>query len=444
MRVNGRGRGRGQRLAARTAMAIAILGLWGCGARTALDTDGGPPSGGDARVDRDAAIPDTPNACGGSVTLDARPGDLCGTCGAYRCVGRNAIECPDPGANACGDCGPLPAETCNGYDDNCDGRTDEGCVSRVGTGLAAFVFEIRISESHAALVVQDPMTFQHRAALVSLDDDAGRVIDPGLASVRGISIDGNLIAYLERDADSATESLWMHEIDRDRRTRFEGGDLLVAGPPAVDADRVAFAGLRRADAERLIAIFDRATAEIAEFAAPSASNVDLDDHWLAYDQCPGDCGREVRSSRVMVRNLRDDTEVDVTAGLEGRHVAPTLHGDRVIWRREHLLDWGGVESTELLAYDLTTGERTTVPTDSRRIVASAPRLFGDRVCFSYAPDDGDLRYLVDLTVVDLTTGRTLGPSRQSAVSCDLNSRAVAWVAFAASEARLRYFEAEEL
>ncbi len=31
----------------------------------------------------------------------------------------------DP-VNACGDCGPLPAETCNRLDDDCDGETDEG------------------------------------------------------------------------------------------------------------------------------------------------------------------------------------------------------------------------------------------------------------------------------------------------------------------------------
>lgn len=36
-------------------------------------------------------------------------------------------------AGNCGACGASPAETCNGADDNCNGRTDEGCTVRVFT-----------------------------------------------------------------------------------------------------------------------------------------------------------------------------------------------------------------------------------------------------------------------------------------------------------------------
>ncbi|MCB9544680.1 MAG: hypothetical protein H6706_02150 [Myxococcales bacterium] len=34
--------------------------------------------------------------------------------------------------NACGDCGAVPEETCNGDDDDCDGRTDEGVQNACG------------------------------------------------------------------------------------------------------------------------------------------------------------------------------------------------------------------------------------------------------------------------------------------------------------------------
>ena len=37
----------------------------------------------------------------------------------------SSVPC-DGGANACGACGVIPAEVCNGVDDNCDGQIDEG------------------------------------------------------------------------------------------------------------------------------------------------------------------------------------------------------------------------------------------------------------------------------------------------------------------------------
>ncbi|MCB9534645.1 MAG: hypothetical protein H6704_00070 [Myxococcales bacterium] len=52
-----------------------------------------------------------------------------------RCDGRDD-DCDgraDEGAtNACGACGPTPVEVCNGRDDDCDGRTDEGVRNRCG------------------------------------------------------------------------------------------------------------------------------------------------------------------------------------------------------------------------------------------------------------------------------------------------------------------------
>jgi hypothetical protein len=78
----------------------------------------GPGDAGDAAVD---ALSPPPDAAEGAdvpaadarwdaAPLDPDSGPLCGG------------EAP----NACGTCGPLPAEVCNALDDDCDGETDEG------------------------------------------------------------------------------------------------------------------------------------------------------------------------------------------------------------------------------------------------------------------------------------------------------------------------------
>ena len=52
------------------------------------------------------------------------------------CDGLNDEDCDgqvdEQVANACGDCGPAPAEACNARDDDCDGLTDEGTLNACG------------------------------------------------------------------------------------------------------------------------------------------------------------------------------------------------------------------------------------------------------------------------------------------------------------------------
>ncbi len=63
---------------------------------------------------------DTPiNGCGGCGQLSPLPGTSCGVCGdgEYVCNGREAVQCADV---------PPPAESCNLFDDDCDGQIDEG------------------------------------------------------------------------------------------------------------------------------------------------------------------------------------------------------------------------------------------------------------------------------------------------------------------------------
>ena len=60
--------------------------------------------------------------CGGSCNAcdDGASCERDSDCSGGRCKGGT---CCTP--NRCGDCGPLPQETCNGKDDDCDGQTDE-------------------------------------------------------------------------------------------------------------------------------------------------------------------------------------------------------------------------------------------------------------------------------------------------------------------------------
>ncbi len=56
-----------------------------------------------------------------TANLCVNPGDLCDG------VDNNCVDgTTDEVKNACGLCGPVPPEVCNGFDDNCDGFIDEG------------------------------------------------------------------------------------------------------------------------------------------------------------------------------------------------------------------------------------------------------------------------------------------------------------------------------
>src|SRR5690606_38875111 len=64
--------------------------------------------------------------------IDEGVTNACGTCGPPPAEVCNGIDDDCDGTldegvlNRCGDCGPEPAEVCNGLDDDCDGPIDEG------------------------------------------------------------------------------------------------------------------------------------------------------------------------------------------------------------------------------------------------------------------------------------------------------------------------------
>jgi hypothetical protein len=107
----------------------------------------------DGRTDEGCdCAPGTQRVCGTNVGQCAAGVEICGVQGWGPCsaLGGTPETCDgqdddcdgrtDEGLlNACGGCGVLPVEVCNGVDDNCDGRTDEGCGCVVGTQEACGV-----------------------------------------------------------------------------------------------------------------------------------------------------------------------------------------------------------------------------------------------------------------------------------------------------------------
>ena len=97
---------------------------------SAADGDSGATTDGVATVDasiRDTGAGNDPteteNPCGGTSTLDGRPGEPCGPCedGEWECADEESVACVDASVgNACGGCGDLPHEP-NSPCDECPG-----------------------------------------------------------------------------------------------------------------------------------------------------------------------------------------------------------------------------------------------------------------------------------------------------------------------------------
>src|SRR5450432_3372623 len=125
------------------SVSIALL-LLGCG-RSSLPID--------LKIAEDAGK--LANLCGGTQSLTTTPGNICGECGTYVCDGVDTVHCQESRMNACGACGPLPTEQCNGHDDNCDDRIDEGCPVRLPWSNIGSAWHQRISGNRMVVDVLD-------------------------------------------------------------------------------------------------------------------------------------------------------------------------------------------------------------------------------------------------------------------------------------------------
>jgi len=411
-----------------TRAALLLVALAGCVGGGSADP---PPPASDAGVVVADARP--ANACGGTVPLVGRPGEACGTCGTFTCEGPLLVCRGDSSLNACGACGPLPAEECNGRDDDCDGVTDEGCVRRVLSDR--FVSRVRVDGDWAVLNVAGAQRTRADVLLVQISTGvtrelvAERVARSGEARpvlTHGASIDGTRVAWIEDDSVNRPARV----VAFDRATgayRTRATSAPVEATTAIDGERVVYTGIGSGGSA--VRLWDLATDVDGAVgsAGPADARPDVSGPWVVFE-------RTVRTggSQVVARRLDTGEERELSEGIPGAHFAPSVDGSVVVWHRE---EGNRARDSQVIAYDLATR--------AHRVISTAPRAFsagvrGSTVCWSHRgdPERSDQRYGYDLTVMDLATGRSavLGPRGND---CDVSARRVSWLGFHSAEAYWR-------
>ncbi len=353
------------------ALAVSI----GCG-RTELFAQS------DA-LEQDHEVADlVPNECGGTKLLSATPLTACGVCGLWACNGLDALKCDDPGANTCGDCGPLPEEQCNDLDDDCDGLIDEGCVKK----LAWFVTQevrVHISGDHVVFDAQYLNNVED-VVLVTISTGQVEVLTPHANPIHGpgdpsqerdSAIDGNLVVWIRR---GATEQGYVEGYDV-----ATGQYLLPPDPaptglrPAIDAGRIVYQSAEPSqDWDIRLWQPEQGTVQVLTEPGTHEMAPDLSGPWLVFEQAPP--GGQIFERHIVALNLDTDQQVTLSEGLEGWHVAPAIYSTHVVWHRESG-NGSPAYQGDVFHYDLATGARTMLSTDN---IAFNPRVSGSLVCWS--------------------------------------------------------------
>lgn len=376
---------------------------------------------GDAAAIIDAAAPDATNACGGREALAQTVGTTCGVCGVYVCAGPERVVCDDHDVrNACGTCGPVPVEECNGHDDDCDGLVDEGCVLRLGPPELSSG-SVRLSGDRAVLDVPVVVTLPggeirdlRAAPIVNTDGGMDYAYDGSAA------IGGDLVAWVRHRGAPSVVELVTYDLRTGREWEVPSAGRWVASP-AVDSERVVYELHSETTVDAVdVWLWAMATTTSTRVTGPEGDETspELSGDWLVFERVPP---RDFSApSQIVARNLRTREEVIPSQGLTGWNRAPAIDGARIVWHLADGLNYGQGQG-QVYLYDLETRQRRALGEHGSRY---RPRIDGSLVCWSASPTEPPYSSMGDVTVFDLATGRSTLITGRGQL-CDVSRRRVA-------------------
>ncbi len=365
-------------------------------------------------------VPISTNACGGTAALSALPEDACGTCGIYRCGTTNSLRCEDPGANACGRCGKVPEEECNGRDDNCDGVIDEGCVRKLAS-LPTWDSQPRVSGSHVVFRAGGAYTNAADIVLVTLPSfdfeilspHATPIDDPGDPSQENApDIDGDLVAWTTRQVDPFGESGRLMGYDISTKVTFEISSMNTLAP-AVNKGRVLFQVSPTRYANDEVWLWESASGKTRKLTTNNSDDQapDLSGEWAVYTRGTG--SNPYFNRQIVAHNIATDETIVTSTGLPGWNALPAISGTRIVWRNEDG-NQAPSYSGEIWMYDLLTKVRTKLASGT----VTMPRISGTLVCWTQSNDYG-------ITLLDTATSKSRAITTVGS-GCDIDARKVVW------------------
>ena len=309
-------------LGSRAAHAFSrLLVSGGIGAVTSAAACGGlaERKGADLVVEKERP---GPNACGGRTELASVPGQSCGSgCSAWACDGFDAVKCEAAGSvNACGTCGPLPVEVCNGRDDNCNGVIDEGCVDRIGERPLSDL--ILVGNQAAYTETSDYRDRKSTTTVGLLDMPSGtRKTFTVPTNVYQVAFDGTFFAWNTGGGEFA-----LREARTGVEKRIPGGSVSTS-PPTLHDGHLAF--VKAAFGSSFLVVRDLSGATAVEFPLDTqitSDRIALSNEWAVYTEYSANATTSLRAV-----HLPDGRKVSPSAGVVGSHRSPAIVGSRLVW-----------------------------------------------------------------------------------------------------------------
>lgn len=432
---------------ARFAWAFTALASLHCG-RSSLRS----PEWVDAAVSEDTApvaredvVGDAlaQNECGGSAVLEGAPGAPCAACSRWSCASLEEVECvPFAQVNSCGTCGATPEEECNGRDDDCDGRVDEGCPLRLTT-LRATVAHARISGERVAFDLRSRVSNASDSAVTTVEpmasvellsphsDPPGRSNDPSQDSETSLFEDR--VAWITRRVDPLWNGGAVVSIDLATRRLETVSPRRSKHPSVGSGGRVVFESVGTRDDEWDVWLFDPARGAVALTGADGDEHTpELSGDRVVFTRGTG--ASPYFNQQIIVRDLRTGQERNVSTGLEGFHTEPAIDGDRVVWRQQS--GTTAPSRTGLIwSFDLRSGERVRLDDDG---AGYEPRISGSLVCWNTLSG-----FAGGVRLFDLETGHRATIVRDGH-HCDVSGRRVIWLdGSSVTDVYYRELEADE-